>query len=83
MSRKEKLKERFKTLPSDFTWKELCSLLNGYGYEMIKGKGSRRKFHKESSGALISLHEPHPGSIVKKYALKDVLTHLEEQGVLK
>jgi hypothetical protein len=83
MSRKEKLKERFRTIPADFTWKELCSLLNGLGYEMLAGSGSRRKFYKKSTGDLISLHEPHPGSIVKKYALKEVHEHLEEKGELE
>lgn len=83
MGRKEKLRERFQTIPADFTWKELCSLLNGLGYEMLTGSGSRRKFYKKSTDDLISLHEPHPGSIVKKYALKEVRTHLEEKGELK
>lgn len=82
MSRRGKLRERFRTIPADFTWEELCSLLNGFGYEMLTGSGSRRKFYKEGTGDLISLHEPHPGSIVKKYALKDVLAHLEEKGEL-
>ncbi|MDF7806065.1 type II toxin-antitoxin system HicA family toxin [Pontiellaceae bacterium B12219] len=83
MGKKEKARARFEAIPADFTWKELCSLLGGFGYVMIKGKGSRRKFYKESTGDLISLHEPHPGSIVKKYVLQDVRTHLREKGELK
>lgn len=81
MGRKEKLRERLKTVPADFTWKELCSLLNGFGYEVLKGAGSRRKFVKD--GRVIILHEPHPGRIVKKYVLKQVLAHLRENGELK
>jgi hypothetical protein len=50
---------------------------------MLAGSGSRRKFYKKSTGDLISLHEPHPGSIVKKYALKEVHEHLEEKGELE
>jgi predicted RNA binding protein YcfA (HicA-like mRNA interferase family) len=83
MGRKDKLRVRFQSIPADFTWKELCSMLNGFGYEMLTGSGSRRKFYKKSTGDLIILHEPHPGSIVKKYALKEVLEHLEEKGELK
>ena len=33
MGRKEKLRERFLKLPSDFTFDEMQSLLMGYGYE--------------------------------------------------
>jgi predicted RNA binding protein YcfA (HicA-like mRNA interferase family) len=81
MGKKEKLRDRFETIPADFTWKELCSLLGGFGYEVLKGAGSRRKFVKD--GRIISLHEPHPGKIVKKYVLRQVLEHLKENGELK
>jgi len=81
MGRKEKLRARFATIPADFAWKELCSLLNGCGYEVLKGAGSRRKFVKD--GRVIILHEPHPGKIVKKYVLRQVLAHLKEHGELK
>ncbi|NCA82092.1 MAG: type II toxin-antitoxin system HicA family toxin [Opitutae bacterium] len=81
MGKKEKLRARFETIPADFTWLELCSLLSGFGYEELKGGGSRRKMVKD--GRVIILHEPHPGKIVKKYALKQVLDHLKESGELK
>lgn len=81
MGRKEKLIERFKRFPSDFTWNELCSMLNGFGYEMLTGTGSRRKFRKD--GRIIILHEPHPGKIVKKYMLKMVFETLKETGEIK
>ena len=81
MGRKEKLIKRFKSIPADFTWSELCTLLNGFGYEMLKGTGSRRKFRKGE--LIISLHEPHPGSIVKKYVLRQVSETLKETGEIK
>jgi predicted RNA binding protein YcfA (HicA-like mRNA interferase family) len=81
MGKREKLRARFETIPADFTWKELCSLLGGFGYEEMMGSGSRRKFVKD--GRVIILHEPHPGKIVKKYVLKQVLAHLKENGELK
>ncbi len=81
MGRKEKLIQRFKAIPADFTWNELCTLLSGLGYEMLKGTGSRRKFRK--NGHIIILHEPHPGSIVKKYMLKQVLETLKETGAIE
>ena len=85
MSKKNKVVDRFLTLPKDFTWNELIQVLTLFGYEELKtGKtgGSRRKFKGEDN-SLISLHEPHPGKIVKIYALKDVLTTLKEKGKIK
>ena len=84
MAKIEKLITRFLTLPSDFTWEELEKMLNYFGYtEMKKGKtgGSRRKF-VDNAGHMINLHKPHPGNIVKKYALKDVHDALNEKGKL-
>lgn len=83
MGHKEKLIARFQTIPADFTWNELCSLLNGFEYEMLTGSGSRRKFYKKSTNDLINLHKPHPGSIVKKYAIREILAHLKDKGELK
>jgi len=81
MSGIEKLVERFKTVPSDFTWLELVRLLKSFGYEEKKGAGSRRKFRGENLPA-INLHQPHPGKIVKQYALRQVKATLESEGLL-
>lgn len=77
----DKLIERFKSDPKDFSWDELKRLLSHFGYEEQKGKGSRRKFKGEGLPTL-SLHEPHPKKIVKHYALKDVRETLESEGLL-
>jgi predicted RNA binding protein YcfA (HicA-like mRNA interferase family) len=78
----EKLIERFKRGPKDFTWSELTKLLAHFGYEEKKGKGSRRKFTKEDLPTII-LHEPHPKKEVKQYALKYVREMLEGEGILE
>lgn len=76
MSKIEKLIERFKTVPKNFTWDELVKVLSHYGYQELskKGKtgGSRRKFVNKQKD-IINLHKPHPGNIVKQYAIKQVL----------
>ena len=73
------------SVPKDFTWDELVRILLHFGYEEIKtGKtgGSRRKF-ADGSQRVIILHKPHPGNIVKGYALRQVIGHLIEKGLLK
>ena len=81
MSGIEKLIERFKACPSDFKWDELVRLLKHLGYEENRGAGSRRKFRGENLPA-INLHEPHPKTVVKQYALRQVRETLEREGML-
>ena len=85
MGTKEKLRERFLKLPSDFTFDEMQRLLEGYGNERVnKGKksGSRLIF-KNGDKRPIMLHKPHPGNIVKEYAMKQVLEELCNAGFIK
>jgi predicted RNA binding protein YcfA (HicA-like mRNA interferase family) len=82
MSRKQKLLEKLLSKPKDFKWNELVTLLNGYGYKKIKGKGSRRKFFRDNPRDLIILHKPHPGKILLDWAVDEVLKHLKETGDL-
>ncbi|MGQ0532004.1 MAG: type II toxin-antitoxin system HicA family toxin [Caulobacteraceae bacterium] len=77
----DKLTERFKAVPSDFTWDELTRLLARFGYAEQKRKGSRRKFKGDRLPTLI-LHEPHPGRILRQYALRYVKETLENEGLL-
>lgn len=84
MSSKDKLIARFQTIPSDFTYSELERLLISLGYEPSnKGKtsGSRVVF-KSKDGSPIMLHKPHPGNIVKQYALKQVLEELQSKNLI-
>lgn len=85
MGKKEKLRERFLKFPTDFTFDEMQSLLEGYGYERCnKGKtsGSRIIF-KNGNKRPIMLHKPHPGNIVKVYAMKQVFEDLKTAGFIK
>ncbi len=75
MNKKEKLVERFRSSPNDFSWAELESLLGYFGFEEVrKGKtaGSRRAFVNASTKQIIRLHKPHPGNILKQYQIKEV-----------
>ena len=85
MGTKEKLRERFLKMPSDFTFDEMQRLLESYGYEKgDKGKtsGSRIIF-KNGDKRPIMLHKPHPGNIVKSYAIKQVYNDLKKAGLIK
>lgn len=85
MSSKDKLIARFLTIPSDFTFDELERLLAIFGYEKSnKGKTSgSRVIFKDKDGHPIMLHKPHPGNIVKQYAVQQVLEELQSKGLLK
>lgn len=85
MGTKEKLRERFLRMPSDFTFDEMLRLLEGYGYEKSdKGRTSgSRVIFKNGDKRPIMLHKPHPGNIVKLYAMKQVYYELKEAGYIK
>ena len=84
MSQREKLARRFLTLPRDFTWKELISMLAGFGYELSASEatsGSRVKFLHSDLPPII-LHRPHPTPVLKRYQMEQVLAHLKAEGLL-
>ena len=81
MSAHSKLVERLKAQPKDFEWKELRQLLLQLGYEEKQGKGARVKFVGDGMPK-ISLHRPHPGPIMKRYAVKQVYELLTEAGLI-
>jgi len=82
MAKIDKLIARLLLRPADFTWDELVNVLGYLGYkELKKGKtgGSRRKFANEGK-QIINLHKPHPGNIVKRYMIDQVIAVLKENG---
>ncbi|HCY36401.1 MAG TPA: hexulose-6-phosphate isomerase [Candidatus Margulisbacteria bacterium] len=85
MSTHEKLLIRFLSIPVDFKYTELKTLLSGFGYvETNKGKssGSRVAFINTDTGGIIRLHKPHPKPVLKRYQVKEIIAHLEERGVI-
>lgn len=64
MGKKEKLRERFKKLPSDFTFDEMQNLLIGYSYEKSdKGRtsGSRIIFKNGNKRPITTPGKHHQG----------------------
>ena len=82
MGTKEKLVDRLKSQPKDFTFEEAERLLTLFGYtKSNKGKtsGSRVMFIDEQKRKIL-LHKPHQGNILKTYALKDIIEKLIRNG---
>ena len=82
MSKFKKALARLETRPNDLSWRELQNIMTHFGYEEVKGGGSRRKFINSKTNVFISLHEPHPRPTVKRYAVDIVIEHLREEGLL-
>lgn len=85
MSSKDKLIQKLKSRPKDFTWDELTRLLSNLNFEEIsKGKtgGSRRKFYNQETGLIINLHKPHPSPIIKSYLIEQIIKKLEEERLI-
>lgn len=85
MGQIEKLKEKILKIPSDLTYEEIKRFLMSLGYEeQNKGKtsGSRVAFYRERDKAIILLHKPHPGNIIPKYALRQIVEKLKIEGEL-
>ena len=86
MNKKEKLVKRFKTLPRDFTFEEVVSLFQVYGFELTnKGatSGSRVKFYNAKDENAYIMHKPHPSSIIKGYIMRDILNFLLKNHYIK
>ncbi len=86
MSKIDKIKEKLqkKPTPKNFKWEELIKVLNHFGFKAIssgKTGGSRRKFINDNK-IIISLHEPHPSSELKKYQIEQVLEVLKQENFL-
>jgi hypothetical protein len=84
MSRKEKLIQRFVSVPNDFSWQELIKLLSGFGYQLSEtGKTgeSRVRFIHEVLPPII-LHKPHPSPVMKRYQIEQVVELLRIEGLI-
>ena len=79
MTKKDKLLERFLSMPKDFSYQELKTLLNSLGYEesnLGKTSGSRVLFLNVIKQSKIRIHKPHPGNILKKYQIVEVISKI-------
>lgn len=83
MGKIEKLIERLKSNPKDFTFEELETLLLALGFQLSnKGRtsGSRVKFFKGS--IFIILHKPHKRKELLTYQIKQIVEILSEEELI-
>ena len=84
MGQKEKLIQRLKSKPKDFTYDEAEALLKNLGYILSnKGRtsGSRVMFESEEHGDIL-LHKPHPQKELKAYQIKQLIDILEQEELI-
>jgi hypothetical protein len=85
MSKRNKLTDRLLNRPSDFEYNEARSLLAKYGYEEDnrgRTSGSRVAFVNSRTKHIIRLHKPHPGNLLKKYQIEQLIEELRSNGVI-
>jgi len=83
LSKKEKLIARLLSKPKDFTFEELKSLLSCFNYKQVNpGKTSGSKVAFSNGEDYIRLHKPHPRNLLKPYQVRDIITALQERGLL-
>ena len=83
MSKKEKLIERLKTNPKDFTFNETKTLMGLYGYEISSaGKSSGSQVHFTKGKKVFYMHKPHPRKELLVYQVKAVRNELEQEGLI-
>ncbi|MCL2494691.1 MAG: type II toxin-antitoxin system HicA family toxin [Oscillospiraceae bacterium] len=84
MSKKEKLINRLKSRPRDFTINELDTLMSHMGFwKRNAGKTSGSRIEYTNDGKkFIKLHRPHPGNEYKPYQLDDIIDDLKGRGLL-
>ena len=84
MGQKDKLIQRLKSKPKDFTFDDAETLLRYLDYfRSNKGKtsGSRIMFINEQYAPVL-LHKPHPRKELLEYQVKQLVRTLEQEGLI-
>lgn len=84
MGQKEKLIQRLKSKPKDFTFEEAELLLRYFSYERSdKGRtsGSRVMFVSAEHPPIL-MHNPHPRKELLSYQVKQLLELLSQEGLV-
>ena len=83
MGKKDKMIERLKSKPKDFTFEEAQILLEMCGYVMSnsgKTSGSRVCFLKGKK--VFRMHKPHPRKELLSYQIKELIEELKQEVLI-
>lgn len=82
MSKKEKLRLRFLSRPSDLTWDEFVQVMMLYGFEEQPNSGSsHRMFMNTDKKKISGMVKPHGNKLVKKYLIDEAIEQLRNLGL--
>lgn len=84
MGQKDKLIERLKSKPRDFTFDDAETLLRFFNlirFNKGRSSGSRVIFSGGGHGDFL-MHRPHPQKELKPYQVKELLEHLKREGLI-
>ena len=80
---KKKAITRLKSEPKDYTFDELEKLLKSLGFNISnKGRSSGSRVAFVHDKVVISLHRPHPGNVLKRYQIKQVIDVLSREELV-
>ena len=75
MSKRDKLLEKIRRNPKDVTFKELDQLLQSFGYELVRTKGSHSVYRRPGAPPItVARRQPH----VHSDAVKEVLRGIDD-----
>ncbi len=75
MSKRDKLLEKIRRNPKDVTFKESDQLLQSFGYELVRTKGSHSAYRRPGAPPItIARRQPH----VHSEAVKEVLRAIDD-----
>lgn len=84
MAQRDKKEARLRSIPADFTWDDLVSVLKANGFVRADSSGgSHRVYHNEEFDLTLDLVKPHPGNEVKRYLLRNIVVVLDDLKDLK
>lgn len=82
MAQIDDLIRRFRSIPNDFSYRELKKLLAHFHYREVQGNGSRVRFVRYPGEQIMTLHTPHGKDTVQQYLLREILSKLQRNGDL-
>ena len=83
MSKKDKLINRLKSKPWDFSFAEAETLLLSLGFKLSnKGRTSGSAIEFERGNIKIKLHKPHGNKSFKMYQITEILNKLMSGGLI-